>query len=161
MFVLALDAAVRSIGMDAIRTRVDSALSRATGLDIRIEEEFHLALLPRLQLVARGIAATDPDAKTDRPLLRIGVLELEPAIWPLLRGHIEIHSLGLVRTELNLVVSDDGAAHAEDDFEAEDLAMLVDDASSGQTFDFAQRLPKLSRKTEVICLDFSPPSSSL
>ena len=38
VLVVALDAAVRSIGMDAVRTRVDDELSRATGLDIRIED---------------------------------------------------------------------------------------------------------------------------
>ena len=136
VLVVALDAAVRSIGMGAVRARVDSELSRATGLDIRIGEDFHLELLPQLQLEAREITAIDPNAKTDHPLLRIGVLELELALWPLLRGHIEIRSLGLVRTELNLVASDDGDAHVEDDFEIEDLAVLADDAPSAQLFDF-------------------------
>lgn len=74
---------------------LEAAASRALARPVAIEGSLALRWSPAPSLVVEGLRIGDGQDATSADLLRIGRLEVRPALGPLLRGKIELHEVSL------------------------------------------------------------------
>lgn len=101
-------ALILSFDLQAYRDRVVAAVTEATGRAAAVEGELSLALSLRPRLVAEGVTLGNPPGFSRPEMLRIGRLEAQAQLWPLLRGRIEIDRLALDGVDLLLERGPDG-----------------------------------------------------
>lgn len=91
-----------SFDLQAYRDQVVRAVADATGRSVAIDGELSLALSLRPKLVAEGVTLGNPPGFSRPEMVRIGRLEAEARLWPLLQGEVVIDRLALEGVDLLL-----------------------------------------------------------
>ncbi|PZW43151.1 AsmA-like protein [Humitalea rosea] len=87
---------------DALRPRVAAEAERATGRALTIAGPLRIVLWPRPSVSAEGLALANLPGGSRPEMLTIRRAEAEVALWPLLRGKVELARLRLVGADLLL-----------------------------------------------------------
>ena len=77
------------------RPEIETVVSSAIGRDFRIAGDLKLKVLPNPSIVAEGVTLANADWGTPTPMVTIGSVSSDVALWSLLFGPIRIKSLEL------------------------------------------------------------------
>ncbi|MDE2251887.1 MAG: AsmA family protein, partial [Gammaproteobacteria bacterium] len=91
-----------------LRPRVIAAVHAATGRDLRIDGDLHLALLPRLRVSVSGIHFSNAPGAATPQMFSADSVDLIAEVWPLLRGRFVVDSLVIRRPVVALEVDKSG-----------------------------------------------------
>jgi uncharacterized protein involved in outer membrane biogenesis len=94
--------AARRLPMEARRAELERALAAALGREVRFAGEFRLAILPRPRLEATQVRVASPPGGAPEPAVAIERLELELALWPLLRRRVDLVGIEVEGAEVRL-----------------------------------------------------------
>ncbi len=145
--ILALVAALVAplvVDWNHYRAAIESEASRLTGLAVHVDGAIDARLLPSPSITLRDVAVGEPG---QAPQLRAGMLKLELALGPLLRGKVQASELRLIGPQLRLTIDRSGAldlpklspafrpeALSISRFAIEDGRAVLSDAASGARF---------------------------
>ena len=146
-----------SFDLEAYRDQVAAAVAEATGRPVAVEGELSLGLSLRPKLVAEGVTLGNPPGFSRPDMLKIGRLEAEARLWPLLQGTVEIDRLVLEGVDLLLERGPDGRGNwsfAGDEAPSHGPPprigeLIVRDAAIGWRTGDGARLLRLDRLTAV------------
>jgi AsmA protein len=96
------------VPVEQYKGRIEAEVTQRTGRDFRIEGPVSLSLLPKLAVELNQVAFAGPPGARSAQMARLGKLELELKIWPLLSGQIEIDKLVLREPHIALEVDAQG-----------------------------------------------------
>jgi hypothetical protein len=116
--VVAADLVLDTVPLDAERSWIQRELSAALGLSVTIEGGFSVSLIPELAFTAEQITVDNLAGRPSPYLARIGRLELEIALLPLLFGERVIDGIELADAELRLEGDPNGSVQVPGDAEA-------------------------------------------
>jgi uncharacterized protein involved in outer membrane biogenesis len=130
--LIALAVSVRFIEFGRFRERAERELSNALGLEVSVEGDFYLNVVPRLHLKATDVRVANSEGRPSPHLAKIGSLELELSTWDLLFGRIEIDGLNVVDAELRIEPDAEGKlglsparSSLDDELEAKPLDLRI------------------------------------
>ena len=130
--VVAVVAIVMSIDFNAHRDTVAAQIEAATGRQMRIAGDLDLTLGFRPCLAAEGVTFANARWGSRPEMVRVGRLEAEVLLWPLLFGEVQVNRLILRDADILLETNAEGAgnwvfAGAEERAEASDETPVVPD----------------------------------
>ena len=96
---------------------IETRLSEAIGLPVRIHGELGLDVLPQLEVEAHDVVVENPPDRPSPELLRIGRVELGLNPWQLLRRRVEIRWLRIADAQVHLEPDADGSVSLPFEFE--------------------------------------------
>ncbi len=102
LLLLAGYAALRNVDLAAFRPEISAQVTAATGREFRIGEQLAFGFSRGLVIRANGLALGGPAWARHPDMLRVGEAQARVALWPLLRGRIEIEHVDLREVELFL-----------------------------------------------------------
>ena len=142
--ILALVAALVApfvVDWNHYRTAFENEASRLTGLSVRVTGTIDARILPTPRIKLRNVEIGEAGRE---PLLRVGSLDLEVRLGPLIRGEVQATEARLVTPQINLALDRSGAIdwpvptrawHADDlsisRLRADDGSIVLADAASG------------------------------
>ena len=142
--ILALVAALVAplvVDWNDYRAAFEQEASRLTGLTVRVNGSIDARILPTPLLKLRNVEVSEPGRA---PQLRVGTLELEVGLGPLLRGEVRASQLRLIAPQLALRLDRTGAIEwpvispsfrpetlSVSRFNVEDGRVILEDAASG------------------------------
>lgn len=91
-----------------LRPRIAAAVHNATGRDLRIDGDLHIAVFPTVRVSASGIHLSNAAGATTPEMLSVANIALKMELWPLLRRRLVVDSLIIDRPAINLEVAKDG-----------------------------------------------------
>jgi uncharacterized protein involved in outer membrane biogenesis len=91
-----------------LRPRVASAVHDATGRELRIDGDLHIALFPTLRVSASGIHLSNAAGAKTPEMLSVDSVALEAELWPLLSKRLVVDSLVIMRPVVHLEVDKSG-----------------------------------------------------
>lgn len=101
------------IPADTFKGQLLAQVKEKTGRDAKIDGEFRLSLLPRVEFVARKVSfANAPGGKAKNMVLLDG-LNVQVALFPLLGGEVEIDAFVLEKPVINLEIDNAGKPNWE------------------------------------------------
>jgi uncharacterized protein involved in outer membrane biogenesis len=92
----------RLIDLEDVKARIAAAVEARTGRHLEIAGPLQLALLPTPSISARGVRLANPPGASVPDMLRLRLIEVKLALWPLFTGAIEIRGATLVDADLDL-----------------------------------------------------------
>ncbi|MGH6671167.1 MAG: AsmA family protein [Xanthobacteraceae bacterium] len=107
--ILALVAAIVAplvVDWNHYRAPIEAEASRLTGLSVHVNGPIDARLLPSPQITLRDV---DVGGAGQKPQMRAGVLKLELALGPLLRGKVQAIQADLIKPQLSLGLDRSGA----------------------------------------------------
>jgi len=108
IFIIAVgELAPYVLNLDRYRNEIASLLSEQTGRSVRLGK-LRAQFLPRLGFVVETAQIGNPQGFPSGNLVSADEIRATIAFWPLLRRHIEINSLELVRPRISLVENAQG-----------------------------------------------------
>jgi len=87
-----------------LRPLIASAVHDATGRQLRIDGDLHVALFPKLRVAASGIHLSNAHGATAPEMLSVDSLAMEAELWPLLSKRLVVDSLVIKHPIVNLEV---------------------------------------------------------
>lgn len=108
LLLLAAHIAVRNLDLAGFRPEISAQVSAVTGREFRIGEQLALGFHRGLVIRADKLALGNPAWARQPDLLRVGQARARLALWPLLRGRVEIEHVELEQVELFLETDDSG-----------------------------------------------------
>ncbi len=87
---------------------VTEGVRERTGLNLKIDGDFALRLLPTIELVAQDVALSDPGTPGAAPVLAARAVELRSSAWALLRGDRQVAEVKLIAPSVTLEVDETG-----------------------------------------------------
>lgn len=102
LVVLCAELIVQSLSIESYRGRLERELSAALGLAVELRGELHLELVPRARFEASDVTVANLPGRPSPHLARIGTLDLDFALWPLLRGVRVVEGLVLEDVEVRI-----------------------------------------------------------
>ena len=166
--VLGLLLAPAFLEPDQYRDLIEDQVEDALGRQVTIEGELSLSLLPSPSLSAEGVRIANIPGASTVDFVKIGALEIDVAIGPLLRGVVQVERTVLVEPVVNLEVLQSGGnnwtitskatpANAPSDPSGFDVSLddlLIEngtinyvDGSTGTTHQFSQVNAQLAADT--------------
>ena len=106
--VLGLLLAPAFLEPDQYRDLIEDQVEDALGRQVSIEGELSLSLLPFPSLSAEGVRIANVPGASTVDFVKIGALEIDVAIGPLLRGVVQVERTVLVEPVVNLEVLQSG-----------------------------------------------------
>lgn len=97
------------IDWNQYKGEIAGAVERATGRTLVMSGDLSLSVLPTPRVSAVGVRLSS--AGGDDDFLTLRALDVQVALWPLLRGEIQVISVRLVEPEFFLAVAEDGTAN--------------------------------------------------
>ena len=94
------------IDWNKYKSEIAGPIERATGRSLAMNGDLSLAILPTPRLSASDVRLSA--AGGTQGFLTLRSLEVQVALWPLLRNEIQVTSVRLVEPEVFLAVADDG-----------------------------------------------------
>ena len=98
------------VPQDWLRQQLATQIERATGRPVAVTGPVRVRALPQLSARIEGLRIPNPPAATADDLARVEELAAELALWPLLRGDVEIARFVVRGLELHLEILEDGTA---------------------------------------------------
>lgn len=108
LLLLAL-AAPLLIDVERFKPRILTAISDGLGRPVTVDGDLSLSLLPRPRLSAAGLSIANAAGFADQPMVRVGRLDVEIALMPLLSGDLDVKRLVLRRPDILLEQAAGGA----------------------------------------------------
>jgi len=96
------------VDWNTYKDRIAREVERQTGLRLDIGGDMSLALVPAPTLSAQSIGLAAPDDDFSAPLARIASLDVRVALFPLLRGDIQVENVALIEPVILLETLADG-----------------------------------------------------
>lgn len=96
------------VPVEQYKGRIEAEVTQRTGRDFRIEGPVSLSLLPKLAVELNQVAFAGPSGARSAEMARLGKLELELKLWPLLSGQVELDKLVLREPHIALEVDAQG-----------------------------------------------------
>lgn len=112
--VLVIGAAVLApilIPTDMIKSRVASAVERATGRAFAIDGPVSVSVIPAIAVEAERVRLANVEGASEADMVSLGALEIELQLLPLITGSVEIARFVLVEPKIHLEVAEDGTAN--------------------------------------------------
>ena len=97
------------IDWNQYKREIAEPIERATGRTLAVNGDLSLSVLPTPRVSAADVRLST--AGGDADFLTLRALDVQVALWPLLRGEIQVISVRLVEPEFFLEVAADGAAN--------------------------------------------------
>lgn len=91
-----------------LRPRIASVVHDATGRELRIDGDLHIALFPEVRVAASGIHLSNAPGAISPEMLSIDSVTLEAELWPLLSKRLVVNSLVIKHPVANLEVDKTG-----------------------------------------------------
>ena len=91
------------------KAQIEQAASTALGVDVRIEGDPRLSLLPSISARVDGVQIANPEGFSAPHLLQAGSLRADLQLWPLLSRQIVIEEITLSDLDLQIESRADGA----------------------------------------------------
>src|SRR5262245_23440275 len=95
------------VDVNHYRPQIEARLEEQLGRDVSLGP-MHLSLLPPGFRVEEVVIAEGAEFQTGRPFAQAQLLYVQPKLFRLLRGDLQIHGLELSRPSVELVRSKDG-----------------------------------------------------
>lgn len=111
--VLLIVAIVAGPSVIDLRPYIAKAAREATGRDLRIDGELHLALLPKLWISASDIHFSNAPGAAAPEMLSVGSVALDAELWPLLGKRLVVNSMVVDRPTVNLEMDQAGRPNWE------------------------------------------------
>jgi hypothetical protein len=111
LVVLVIAAALIGPGLvdwNAQRDRIAAEVHKATGRDLMIDGDVHLAVLPAPALSAERVRFANVTGGSEPTMAELRELRVRVALWPLLWGRVKVESVSLVEPRILLEVLADG-----------------------------------------------------
>ncbi len=108
MAVLALGAIYFLVPEDVVRDQVSSLVKQQTGRDLTVRGKTSFAVFPNVGVELENVSVSNPPGMKSGEMLRMGALNLNLKLLPLLTRRIEIDRFVLVRPVFNLLVDAKG-----------------------------------------------------
>ncbi len=96
------------VPVEQYKGRIEAEVTQRTGRAFHIEGPISLSLLPKLAVELNQVAFAGPPGARSAEMARLGKLELELKLWPLLSGQVEIDKLVLREPHIALEVDAQG-----------------------------------------------------
>jgi uncharacterized protein involved in outer membrane biogenesis len=103
------------VDWNAHKDLIASEVRKATGRDLAIEGDVHLAVLPAPALSVDKVRLANLDGGSEPTMAELNELRVRIALWPLLRGRMQVESVSLVEPRILLEVLADGRRNWEFD----------------------------------------------
>src|SRR5690348_12799875 len=81
------------IPVDLYKSRLVAAVKESTGRDLRIDGKVSLTLFPSLALEANNVSFSNPPGAASKDMARLGQLQVQLQVLPLLHRDVEIKRL--------------------------------------------------------------------
>lgn len=99
---------------DDYRAQIAERASSALGREVQLDGPLSLRLWPRIALDIRSLSVANPAGFAEAPaLVEVGQASVSVAVWPLLRGELDIGQLRLRDATVTLVTAPDGNSNLE------------------------------------------------
>jgi AsmA protein len=96
------------IPVDVYKRQIVAGIEEATGRPARIDGDFKLSVLPRVEFVAGKVALGDAKGGRAETMLSLDRLTVRVGVFPLLSGNLEIDALVAEKPVINLEVDKSG-----------------------------------------------------
>jgi AsmA protein len=96
------------IPMEAYRTRIADAASRATGREVQINGPLRLSIYPEIGVSASAVSVSNFEGAREPQMGSVETLVVGVRLWPLLSGRMEVARLILEKPVIHLEVAADG-----------------------------------------------------
>ncbi|RME63405.1 MAG: AsmA family protein, partial [Alphaproteobacteria bacterium] len=97
------------VDVERFKPRILAAISEAAGRQVAVDGRLSLSLLPRPRLSVQGLRIANAPGFSSAPMVAVKRLDVEVALWPLLRGDLAIERLVLRQPDILLERAADGA----------------------------------------------------
>ncbi len=108
LLVAAVVAAPFLIPTETVKTELLAQVKPATGRDARIDGDFKVALLPRVEFVAGKVSFANAPGGKAKNMVSVDRLNIQVALFPLIGGNVEIDVFVLEKPIINLEVNKAG-----------------------------------------------------
>ncbi len=121
MAVLALGAIAFLVPEDVVRDQVTSLVKQQTGRDLTVRGKTSFSVFPNVGVELEDVSISNPPGMKSGEMLRMGSLNLNLKLLPLLTRRVEVERFVLVRPVFNLLVDKKGRRNW--DFEKKTAAL--------------------------------------
>ncbi|RMD63012.1 MAG: AsmA family protein, partial [Alphaproteobacteria bacterium] len=101
------------IDWTAQKGRIEAQVRALTGHDVRIEGDVNLTLLPAPTFSATRLVVANVEGADASAMAELDALKVRVALWPLLRGEVQVERIELIRPTLRFEVLADGRRNWE------------------------------------------------
>ncbi len=108
MVALALGAIAFLVPEDVVRDQVASLVKQQTGRDLTVRGKTSFAVFPNVGVELENVSVSNPPGMKGGDMLRIGSLNLQLKLLPLLSRRVEVDRFVLVRPVFNLLIDAKG-----------------------------------------------------
>ncbi|NKB22027.1 MAG: AsmA family protein [Alphaproteobacteria bacterium] len=113
LLVAAVVAAPFLIPAETIKTEMLAQVKEATGRDARIDGDFKISILPRVEFVAGKVTFANAPGGKAKNMVSVDRLNIQVALFPLIGGEVEIDAFVLEKPIINLEVNKAGRPNWE------------------------------------------------
>lgn len=96
------------VPVDTMKSELIAKVKEATGRDLRVNGKVSFSVLPSLALEAEDVSFANPPGAASPDMAKLGKLEVELKLIPLLSSRVEVAKLVLVDPAINLEVDKQG-----------------------------------------------------
>jgi AsmA protein len=108
LLVVAVVAIPFFVPVDSLKAELVTKVKEATGRDLRINGKVSFSVLPRLALEAQDVSFSNPPGAASPDMAKLGKLDVDLKLMPLLSGRFEVAKLALVDPVINLEIDKRG-----------------------------------------------------
>ena len=108
LLIVAVVAAPFLIPTETVKNELLAQVKSATGRDARIDGDFKIALLPRVEFVAGKVTFANAAGGKAKNMVSVDKLNIQVALFPLIGGNVEIDAFVLEKPIINLEVNKAG-----------------------------------------------------
>jgi AsmA protein len=108
LLIVAVVAAPFLIPTETVKNELLAQVKSATGRDARIDGDFKIAILPRVEFVAGKVTFANAPGGKAKNMLSVDKLNIQVALFPLISGEVEIDAFVLEKPVINLEINKAG-----------------------------------------------------
>jgi AsmA protein len=96
------------IPAETYKSQLLAQVKEATGREARIDGDFKIAILPRVEFVAGKVSFANAKGSKTKNMVSVDRLNVQVALFPLLGGKVEIDAFVLEKPVINLEIDKNG-----------------------------------------------------
>ena len=108
LLIVAVVAAPFLIPTETVKNELLAQVKSATGRDARIDGDFKISILPRVEFVAGKVTFANAPGGKAKNMVSVDKLNIQVALFPLISGEVEIDAFVLEKPVINLEVNKAG-----------------------------------------------------
>lgn len=108
LLIVAVVAAPFLIPTETVKNELLAQVKSATGRDARIDGDFKIAILPRVEFVAGKVTFANAPGGKAKNMVSVDRLNIQVALFPLISGEVEIDAFVLEKPIINLEINKAG-----------------------------------------------------